>query len=160
VYDYLLTLDQEVELVWRAKWNVTKILYLATRYLPFVDIVVVLWHQVMPNMSLNDCSVAYKINGWMITLGISLAEAILTLRTWAVWNRHPYLTTAMPALFIAILTSTLVVIGLFLDSLQFVLLPIPDFKGCFVSGGDPILWWNFALLTGYEGGRCSLPALL
>ncbi|KAF9014839.1 hypothetical protein BDZ89DRAFT_1076295 [Hymenopellis radicata] len=97
-------------------------------------------------MSLNDCSVAYKINGF--------------------WNRHPYLTTAMPALFIAILTSTLVVIGLFLDSLQcmpilpLLLLPIPDFKGCFVSGGDPILWWNFALLTGYEGGRCSLPALL
>ncbi|KAF9014840.1 hypothetical protein BDZ89DRAFT_962522, partial [Hymenopellis radicata] len=45
VYDYLLTLDQEVELVWRAKWNVTKILYLATRYLPFVDIVVVLWRK-------------------------------------------------------------------------------------------------------------------
>lgn len=39
VYDYLLTLEMEIELVWRSKWNWIKYLYLFQRYLPFVDTV-------------------------------------------------------------------------------------------------------------------------
>lgn len=39
LYDYLLTLGMEVDLVWSSKWTFMKVLYLAQRYLPFVDAV-------------------------------------------------------------------------------------------------------------------------
>lgn len=37
VYDWLLTLGMEVELIWRSKWNYIKVLYLFQRYLTFYD---------------------------------------------------------------------------------------------------------------------------
>ncbi|KAF8887425.1 hypothetical protein CPB85DRAFT_1335370 [Mucidula mucida] len=43
IYEHLLTFDQEIALIWPSKWNVTKILYLLTRYLPMLDAVLVLW---------------------------------------------------------------------------------------------------------------------
>ncbi|KAF9024514.1 hypothetical protein BDZ89DRAFT_120100 [Hymenopellis radicata] len=159
LFDYLLTLSDEVELIWHAKWNITKILYLLTRYLPFVVIAVAMWFQFMPNMSLDDCLVAYKMSSGMIVVGIVFAEALLTLRTWVVWNRHPYFTLAVPALSIPVLISALVVIGLFCRSLQFAPLPDPHLKGCFLSMSSPILLWEFALLAIYEGVMFLLMAV-
>ncbi|KAF9033066.1 hypothetical protein BDZ89DRAFT_1131133 [Hymenopellis radicata] len=159
LFDYFLTLSEEVELIWHARWNITKILYLLTRYLPFVDIAVAMWFQFTPNMSLDDCLVAYKMGSWMLVVGIVVAEALLTLRTWVVWNRHPYFTLAVSALFIAVLISALVVTGLFCRSLQFAPLPDPRLKGCLPSMGSSILLWDFGLLALYEGVMFILMAV-
>ena len=37
VYDWILLFDREVEHIWRREWNVSKILYLLSRYGPFID---------------------------------------------------------------------------------------------------------------------------
>jgi len=37
IWDYILTLGLEVDLVWKSKWNFMKGLYLLQRYLPFID---------------------------------------------------------------------------------------------------------------------------
>ena len=37
VYDYVLTIESEVKLVWYAQWNLTKLLFLVSRYSAFVD---------------------------------------------------------------------------------------------------------------------------
>ncbi|GJE95971.1 hypothetical protein PsYK624_121640 [Phanerochaete sordida] len=34
IYDWLLTLAREVELVWRSPWSAIKVLFLVTRYTP------------------------------------------------------------------------------------------------------------------------------
>jgi hypothetical protein len=39
IYDYLLTLDTEVEQIWKAPWTTLKVAYLLQRYLPFLDTV-------------------------------------------------------------------------------------------------------------------------
>jgi hypothetical protein len=36
-YDYLLTFTREVSLVWVARWNYMKVLFLLARYMPFFD---------------------------------------------------------------------------------------------------------------------------
>ena len=38
LYDWLLILPQEVKFIWRASWNWTTVLYLLTRYIPFVSV--------------------------------------------------------------------------------------------------------------------------
>jgi hypothetical protein len=35
VWDYILTLGMEVDLIWKSKWDFMKGLYLFQRYLPF-----------------------------------------------------------------------------------------------------------------------------
>ena len=42
-YHYLLNINREVTLIWYSPWTYTKILYLIIRYLPFIDIVFLLW---------------------------------------------------------------------------------------------------------------------
>lgn len=37
IYDYFLTLQLEIDLVWGTPWNIGKILYLSTRYCVFID---------------------------------------------------------------------------------------------------------------------------
>ncbi|KAF9035751.1 hypothetical protein BDZ89DRAFT_1157728 [Hymenopellis radicata] len=158
VFDYLLTLEQEVELIWASEWTITKLLYLVTRYSPFVNAGVFLWQQVTPNMSAENCVLVFKLNGWMATAGIILAEVILTLRTWAVWNRHRFLTVCMPALFLAHCVVVFTVMGIFLNSVQFPTLPLPDLKGCLLSAANPIYRWDFITSMIYEVGeyhRCT-----
>jgi len=39
LWDYVLTFEMEVDLVWKSKWNFMKGLYFFQRYLPFVVII-------------------------------------------------------------------------------------------------------------------------
>lgn len=37
-YDYFVTFQREVELVWPSKWNSMKVLFIVSRYSPFLDV--------------------------------------------------------------------------------------------------------------------------
>ncbi|TFK63335.1 hypothetical protein BDN72DRAFT_734017, partial [Pluteus cervinus] len=41
LYDLLLSLDLEVDLLWPSKWTLIKVFYLLQRYLPLIDMVIV-----------------------------------------------------------------------------------------------------------------------
>jgi hypothetical protein len=36
LYEYICTFALEVEFIWKARWTITKVLYLLTRYLQFI----------------------------------------------------------------------------------------------------------------------------
>ena len=38
MYDYFVLLDREVEHIWGKEWNVSKILFILSRYGPFFDV--------------------------------------------------------------------------------------------------------------------------
>ena len=40
VYDWLILLGCEVEYIWRKKWNIPKILFILSRYGPFIDLLI------------------------------------------------------------------------------------------------------------------------
>ncbi|KAH9475769.1 hypothetical protein JR316_0011328 [Psilocybe cubensis] len=64
IWDYLITFDMEVDLVWRSKWNTMKVLFLVQRYLPFADTVfLVLFQKVGRNLSISDCQQVYQALG-------------------------------------------------------------------------------------------------
>ncbi|KAF8877765.1 hypothetical protein CPB85DRAFT_1443515 [Mucidula mucida] len=159
VFDYLSSLDQEVGLIWGSDWTVTKFLYLVTRYLPFIDMGLVLYDN-RPNMTPETCVFVSRLNGWMFTAGIVLAEVIFSLRTWAVWNRPRFLTVGMPVLFLASLIPAFVIMSMFLRSLQSQVLPLPNFKSCFISAANPIYRWEFVILMIYEAGEYHYSMLL
>ncbi len=50
LFDYVITLSQEVDVIWRRKWNTTTWLYALTRYSLIVDVIVLLvpiWNSVV-----------------------------------------------------------------------------------------------------------------
>jgi hypothetical protein len=42
VYDWLILFDREVEHIWRSDWSVGKILFIVSRYGPFLDMPIVI----------------------------------------------------------------------------------------------------------------------
>lgn len=56
VYEWLITLDMEVQYVWGSRWNLTKVVYLINRYLVIVDFVIN-YFRGSTNTSLPACMV-------------------------------------------------------------------------------------------------------
>lgn len=151
LYDYLLTLGMEVDLVWSSKWTFMKVLYLAQRYLPFVDAVALcLLNQLSTTIDPTTCKIVEKARGVLMIAGISLSELVLTLRVWAVWGRSSRVGLTLSILFFLAFSSSFVVSGFFLSSLQFVKKPFPAFQGCFMTNASRVVYLNWVILMAYE----------
>ncbi|KAI3600350.1 hypothetical protein WG66_001805 [Moniliophthora roreri] len=174
-YDYIITLPDEIELVWSARWNLTKVLYLLQRYMPFVDTVALVLHNdFTPGLGYQQCRNTYDISGWMFVIGIALSEVLLTLRLWAVWHKDYRLTIGLPIFFAVCWGIIFTVMAIWLPSMTCELhitrlphdpmetcdptvgpQPLPHL-GCYVSGGSSILFIAWVLVMLYDGGTMSL----
>lgn len=153
IYDYFLTLDLEVELVWPSKWGAMKVLFLVQRYLPFLDTVsLCLVHQLAADISPSTCYFLYSFRGYLIITGFLLSEVILTLRAWAVWKRERILGYNLLFFIVATYAGCTAVMALFLKDLKLSPKPYPEFPGCFVSGANHILYLCWVILTAFEAG--------
>ncbi|KAL0954061.1 hypothetical protein HGRIS_005211 [Hohenbuehelia grisea] len=152
LYDYLITWDLEVALVWLYPpgWSITSLLFMLARYLPFVDTINVLWHQLSPGITPASCELSFRATGWMYLIGIAITEVILAIRTWAVWGRDRRMTIALPLFFVAIWIPNFVIMGFFLDSLVFEPAPYPEYRGCNIVHGSKILFATWVMLMVYE----------
>ncbi|KAI0765034.1 hypothetical protein C8Q74DRAFT_1205302 [Fomes fomentarius] len=89
LFDHLLTLDQEVRLIWGAQWSLGKILFLINRY--YALCVVIFNNYVLFNT--NDltnsvrflCIHWFRWQGWTGVITFIIAEMILQLRLYALY---------------------------------------------------------------------------
>ncbi|KZT57346.1 hypothetical protein CALCODRAFT_453129 [Calocera cornea HHB12733] len=86
-YDYCLTFQQEVDYVWFQPWNFGKVIFLVLRYLPWVDHCAILLEVTLPVPITNLCRVASYWHYTCCVLGALLADSVIGLRTWAIWER-------------------------------------------------------------------------
>ncbi|KAJ7905052.1 hypothetical protein B0H13DRAFT_2663233 [Mycena leptocephala] len=109
IYDHLLSLPDEVRLVWSAKFTSSKILFLALRYcVPIVMIVHTVQLAGLSNITLPDtvCKVWYTISilvGW---LAFAINDWLVLLRLWILWDRNR--TLILCTLFVFIASNTTV----------------------------------------------------
>ncbi|KAF8148277.1 hypothetical protein B0H34DRAFT_737676 [Crassisporium funariophilum] len=174
LWDYLITIGMEVELVWKSQWTPMKVLYLVQRYLPFVDTLWLTVHlQLGNNMSVSDCGHILSAVCYMYVFGIAASEMILTLRTWAVWNRNRRLAIIFVITYLMVWVPDIGYMTMFLRSLKFEPPPYEGFRGCFLIDGNKvvfmcwvvvIIWDAFVLalmlISGYrayrDGGNSAL----
>ncbi|KAJ6612284.1 hypothetical protein B0H10DRAFT_2053097 [Mycena sp. CBHHK59/15] len=146
VFDYLLALELEVSLVWGSKWSLSRILFACARYPPFIDVPLVLWYSLTPNINIHDCLPIYSASSWGTFFGIAMAEAILLLRTHALMGRKPLVLILLGLQYVIIAGTTVVVLTLFLKSLKFGPPPLPSVVGCHAVDGSIILVVAFILV--------------
>ncbi|KDR82178.1 hypothetical protein GALMADRAFT_264430 [Galerina marginata CBS 339.88] len=148
VWDILLTLDKEVDMVWKADWNLMKVLYLFQRYLPIVDTIFLnLQSQLGENLGAAECLRLYSASGWLMFFGFALSEVILTLRAWAVWNRERRLTIILVVLWVMVWGPIAAFIAHFIRSIIIGPPPYAGYRGCFVYDANTSLFLCFLLLT-------------
>lgn len=161
VYDYLLTFNSETTLIWPSKWSLTKVLFLLTRYGPFIDSGIILWQLMKPEMSYGDCDFVYKSTGWLLLTGVFIAECILMLRTWAVYERRRAVAVGLAVWTVVTWVPNMTSLGIFLDSLRYGPLPVAHLpgSGCHVTSGSPIVFVCWVLLTVFEAAILTLMVL-
>ncbi|THH13779.1 hypothetical protein EW146_g6477 [Bondarzewia mesenterica] len=154
VYDYILTFESEVKYIWKSKWSWAKIAFFATRYPAFVEGVIVIDLQFSLNSSAERCKILFFVTGWMFMFGVVAAEAIIMLRTWAIWHRDKRVGLILLILFVTTFAPACFFVNEFLISLHFipikVLDPLTDGRGCFITQSSKIVATAYAYLIGFD----------
>ncbi|KAL0949035.1 hypothetical protein HGRIS_009129 [Hohenbuehelia grisea] len=104
-----------------------------------VTLVVNSLSEFLPQKPIETCSVLYEAASWLIVICISVAEAIMMIRVWAIWGRPLWLAALLAFTFIT-LSVISVVTGLkFTTSHAFIVNPkSAGMPGCLAIHGDKI----------------------
>ncbi|EJD38838.1 hypothetical protein AURDEDRAFT_172158 [Auricularia subglabra TFB-10046 SS5] len=100
-YDFLLTFPDEAALIWHAPWGIGKILFLIERYLSWPELFIALYIE-LSAVPQKVCDNGFAYITWSILVCITAAEAILILRTWAIWGGKQCVLFALSALLLVI----------------------------------------------------------
>ncbi|KAG1768019.1 hypothetical protein EV702DRAFT_1145251 [Suillus placidus] len=83
VFDYCITFSEEVRWTWFKPWDVTRVIFFISRYLPFVGVGMTAYDALRTS---DQCTSTLEGNIIHI-IGIVAAEALLVIRTWAFWQK-------------------------------------------------------------------------
>jgi hypothetical protein len=95
VYDWLLTTDSELTHVWSRRWGIIEILYIITRYLPFVDTPVMLIYREDPIVISWCCSswiTCYNTDFYLVNPSIETCHVALTAQV-CKWLQNDLVST-------------------------------------------------------------------
>jgi len=129
-YDYSLTFDAEVKLVWNHRWSLGKALFILNRYFGLVTILFDV--TVFFSGSLTDqfCKRFSSWHGVSNLLGVLIGQLILMARVYAVYNRNKKVLAVLAALFVAQVACLPLVlhVGNYIGTAT-----IPGLTGCYAS---------------------------
>ncbi|KAF8185282.1 hypothetical protein K438DRAFT_1937033 [Mycena galopus ATCC 62051] len=136
-FDYLLTFELEVSLMWSAKWSMIKVLYFLSRYPAFFDVALLLYYAT-PVVSIAHCA---PLNTGIASgnlFGIAVAEAIFLLRTYALSGRQRKVLIIFGSIYSVCVIASVTMIGIFLRNMIYSA-PLLGVPGCNLTGGPFIL---------------------
>ncbi|EIW81606.1 hypothetical protein CONPUDRAFT_144308 [Coniophora puteana RWD-64-598 SS2] len=101
-FEYLLTLDDEVENIWKAQqWSYTHGIFFTVRYLPVVSFLCANFYALM-GLEMDMCLRVYKAYFSTLLILVVTTEGVLCLRTLALWHRHKLVRGMIIALYMAV----------------------------------------------------------
>ncbi|ETW76533.1 hypothetical protein HETIRDRAFT_480662, partial [Heterobasidion irregulare TC 32-1] len=102
LYDHLLTINDEIELIWRARNTLPKTLFLINRYLVPILMLVTIYPlaALSPGPSDAVCKTWFTIAIILGMISIANGHFIVLLRLWILWNKQPRLVCASLAVFV------------------------------------------------------------
>ncbi|KAH8118111.1 hypothetical protein DFH11DRAFT_1741131 [Phellopilus nigrolimitatus] len=85
-YDYFITVDEEILLVWPSRLTFPKVVFFLNRYLPFVTTILGAYLTVFTT-NYNLCENVFIASTVIICIVYIIAEVILFMRAYAIWER-------------------------------------------------------------------------
>jgi hypothetical protein len=103
IYDWVLTLGQEIELIWKQRWSLMTVLYLVIRYsgIPY-SIVNILGNMTLVSLTDAGCNIMnYAINGTSVVVAAMLG-VIMIARLHAMYQRSKIMLIFLVIIFLAV----------------------------------------------------------
>ncbi|KAG1809448.1 uncharacterized protein BJ212DRAFT_1484563 [Suillus subaureus] len=94
IFDYFLTLEPEVRLTWNRRWNVTRILFVISRYMAFVAAGMTSYAAIATRAN-EDCSHFGQASNAIHIISIVAAEGLLIIRTYVFWKQSKKLLAVL-----------------------------------------------------------------
>ncbi|TFK51893.1 hypothetical protein OE88DRAFT_1484003 [Heliocybe sulcata] len=161
LYDHLITLDQEVDLIWSKRWSLSKVLFVVNRYLGgavlLTEAVVFLKGDMSDNVSHNF----FVFQGWASACVVWAMQVIMQLRVMAMYGHSKSLWIMLSSCFVAEVAAMGVILGMTYKVIIVAAEPLPGIAICtpigipdyFFAFWIPIVAFEFILfaLVLYQG---------
>ncbi|KAG1865854.1 hypothetical protein DFJ58DRAFT_770542 [Suillus subalutaceus] len=87
LFDFIITFDSEVRWTWGREWGITRIIFIVSRYLPFVGLAMTVYYSVgSTHGGIPNHGTSTDVYDGVRWLGIAASELLLVLRTYVVWG--------------------------------------------------------------------------
>ncbi|KAF8496317.1 hypothetical protein JB92DRAFT_2990876, partial [Gautieria morchelliformis] len=153
LYDHMLTLDLEIDLVWPAPWTLVKFLYVFTAYLGFVESGLFGFMDYTGGVAASPsiCARVFKARIYLLTIGMVVAELVLFIRTWALFGRGRNMCIGLGIFWCSSVTVALVLLSISLAVVKYIPRPIPEVINCIaIKSPAPIIFVDFIILVVME----------
>jgi len=135
LYDHLLTFDDEVRLIWKAKTSLPKLLYLFNRYL--VPIGMLFRTNDLSGLSqtvFSDtyCKWSFGLTTVLGIMTIGISNFLILLRIWVLWDRNRRLIFLTGSLFILTQIAGLTMAGVILSEMLNYVIYEQAFHACII----------------------------
>jgi len=142
VYDHLVTIDQEFELIWNSSRSFGKMVFLANRYYALMTVIFNTYALFSPNVTDSLCLHWYRWQGWTGVIAFIFAEIILQLRLYALYFLNKKLLAFMVSFCILAAAASAGIMGYVIYHISASSNTIPGTKFC-VAQNIPIGFYTF-----------------
>ncbi|KZP20978.1 hypothetical protein FIBSPDRAFT_954158 [Athelia psychrophila] len=167
VFDHLVTLDQEIELVWRSSWTTGKLLFLLNRYYPLCTVVYnqyVLFnvhltdqvHLARAVLTRNRCVTWLSWQGWSSLASVIVAETILQLRLYALYSLNRKVLLVMASFFIVSTASAATILGLVFSKIKTNAMSLGGLEFCVPSQVPSYFYAYWIPILVFESLLCGM----
>jgi len=98
-YDYLITMDGELELIWNAHWSLGKVLFLVNRYYALSAAIVNNYGLFSPHLTNSFCMHFFRWQGYTGLIAAMIAQMILQMRLYALYKLNKKILLLMGGCF-------------------------------------------------------------
>ncbi|KAJ6543885.1 hypothetical protein B0H19DRAFT_289572 [Mycena capillaripes] len=158
LYDHLITIDQEIDLVWRKDWSFLKGVFIFHRYLGLTCVLVELYAILSPNVTQAVRTFWFRWEMWGYTVVVLTSELVLLLWIFVIYNRDLRVLAVLGALFVAELVSTTVILAESFARLEIVpnILQLPGQNFCSLRNQPQFFYWYWLPILVYNSAILAL----
>jgi len=136
VYEYIITLDEEVKYFWTNQWTISQILFFINRYLPPLIMIISIVCFSVSNPLPEFCKPAIQAAFLLNTLAITVIQAILVIRIWYLFQGSRWVQIGIISGFVGSVVLSVIFLYLSVKNLKIV---TPDtvhnfFPGLHIKG--------------------------
>ncbi|KLO07260.1 hypothetical protein SCHPADRAFT_909649 [Schizopora paradoxa] len=150
VYDTILTMPDEMRLIWPWEWRIGKVLYLLTRYLIYIEGTAysVFWFD--KDLDVTNCKRLFDLGSWLGVVGVMIAHWIICMRTVALWEKSKVVMALLLFMCIGTEVPSLILMHEFLRNLVWARSPFPTIAPCTVSLNSSRLFIDYVMVMSIE----------
>ncbi|KJA21582.1 hypothetical protein HYPSUDRAFT_87987 [Hypholoma sublateritium FD-334 SS-4] len=159
VFDHLITLGDEVDLIWKSSWTLGKILFLLNRYYSLAAVVFNNYAVFAHTVDHTVCQNFYRWQGWTGLIACLLAEAILQMRLYALYSLNKKVLVLMLSCWVLCLGISAYVMYTVLAKLTVTAMTIPNGMFCVPGNVSPHFYTFWIPMLAFEALLCTLAVI-